>query len=91
MHCSIEVQPAKPQQFSAFCSVSICTGGAAASCPSRGVHSLFSAALELFIEMLAPFWLESWKLFFFCLASLGFCTLGAKRTEYSGYCLRLGT
>lgn len=29
------------------------------------VHSLFSAALELFIEMLAPFWLESWKLFFF--------------------------
>lgn len=30
-----------------------------------GVHSLFSAALELFIEMLAPFWLESWKLFFF--------------------------
>lgn len=29
-----------------------------------GVHSLFSAALELFIEMLAPFWLESWKLFF---------------------------
>lgn len=53
-----------------------------------GVHSLFSAALELFIEMLAPFWLE---IVFFSLASLGFCTLGAKRTEYSGYCLRLGT
>lgn len=31
------------------------------------------------------------EIVFFCLASLGFCTLGAKRTEYSVYCLRLGT